>query len=169
MKYAMRFRKSWLRVKSVNFDFSANCQVLIIMSRISQPWSLQLIYGLRNRSLNSEFRKMSFLTFSHFLIYWKVFFLSWIMGSVKSSSTDYNKSNKPNPKSLAHIEFKKSLVELGVSQNELFHFFLHFSLYLKVYSFPLSHGFLNRITYMKVSQDRIIITRITCVNFIQFQ
>ncbi len=32
----------------------------------------------------------------------------------KLSSTDYNESNKSNPKSLAHIGSKKSLVELGV-------------------------------------------------------
>ncbi len=61
----VRFRKPWLRVKAVNFDFSA-----------------------------------------------------------KSSSTDYNKSNKPNLKSLAHIGPEKSLVEfglveLGVPKNEL--------------------------------------------------
>ncbi len=60
----MRFRKPWLRVKSVNFDFGA-----------------------------------------------------------KSSSTDYNESNKPTPKSLAHIESEKSLVELGRPKNELFYIF----------------------------------------------
>ncbi len=60
----MRFRKPWLRVISVNFDFSA-----------------------------------------------------------KSSITDYNESNKPTPKSLAYIGSEKSLVELEVSKNELFHIF----------------------------------------------
>ncbi len=60
----MRYRKSWHRVKSVNFDFSA-----------------------------------------------------------KSSSTDYKESNKPTLKSLAHIGHEKSLVELGVSKNELFSLF----------------------------------------------
>ncbi len=65
----MRFRKPWLEVKLVGFDFRA-----------------------------------------------------------KSSSTDYNQWNKPTPKSLAHTGSKKSLVELGVSKNELFHF-SHFSLY----------------------------------------
>ncbi len=39
--------------------------------------------------------------------------------SVKLSSTDYNRSNKPNPKSLARIGSEKSLIELGVSKNEL--------------------------------------------------
>ncbi len=33
--------------------------------------------------------------------------------SAKSSSTGYNESNKPNPKSSAHIGSEKSLVELG--------------------------------------------------------
>ncbi len=43
--------------------------------------------------------------------------------SAKSSRTDYNESNKPTLKSLAHIGSEKSLVKLGVSENELFHFF----------------------------------------------
>ncbi len=37
----------------------------------------------------------------------------------KSSSTDYNELNKPNSKSLAHIGFEKSLVELGIPKNDL--------------------------------------------------
>ncbi len=60
----MRFRKLWLKVKSINFDFST-----------------------------------------------------------KLSSTDYNESNKPTLKSLDHIGSVKSLVELGVPKNELFHIF----------------------------------------------
>ncbi len=51
----MRFRKSWLRVKLVDFDFYA-----------------------------------------------------------KSSNTNYNEWNSPNPKSLARIRSKKSLVKLRV-------------------------------------------------------
>ncbi len=65
---------------------------------------------------------MSFFTFFTFLVL-KVYFSPWAMGSVKSSSTDYNESNKSNPKSLAHIGSEKSLVLPGVSKNELFHFF----------------------------------------------
>ncbi len=42
--------------------------------------------------------------------------------SAESSSTDYNESNKPTLKSLAHIGSEKSLVELGVPKNELFTF-----------------------------------------------
>ncbi len=67
--YVMRFRKLWLRVKLVNFDFSA-----------------------------------------------------------KLPSTDYNESNKPTLKSLSHIGSEKSLLELGVTKNELLTF-SHFSLY----------------------------------------
>ncbi len=37
----------------------------------------------------------------------------------KSSSTDYNESNKWNPKTLAHMGSEKSLVELGVPKNKL--------------------------------------------------
>ncbi len=39
--------------------------------------------------------------------------------SAKASSTDYNESNKPIPKSLSHIGSEKSLVELGVPENGL--------------------------------------------------
>ncbi len=39
------------------------------------------------------------------------------MVSAKFSGTDYNELNKLNPKSLAHIDFEKSLVELGVLKN----------------------------------------------------
>ncbi len=76
----MHFRKPWPRVKSANFDFSAEL-----------------------------------------------------------SNTDYNESNKPTPKSLAHKESEKSLVELGVPKNEFFHFFIFFAL-LKSLLFTLSHG-----------------------------
>ncbi len=48
--------------------------------------------------------------------------------SAKSSSTDYNESNKSIPKCLAHIGSEKTLVELEVSKNEIFHF-SHFSLF----------------------------------------
>ncbi len=60
----MRFRKPWLRVKLVNFDFNAQLSI-----------------------------------------------------------TDYNGSNKPTPKSLAHTGSEKSLVELRVPKNDLIHFF----------------------------------------------
>ncbi len=86
------------------------------------------------------------MSFSLFSAYWKVYFSPWAMGSVKSSSTDNNESNKPNPKSLAQTVSEKLLVELRVPKNELFHLFSHFSLYWKVYFFNLSHGFLKRIT-----------------------
>ncbi len=59
--------------------------------------------------------------------------------SEKLSSTDYNESNKPTPKSLAHIGSEKSLVELGVPKNELYHFFTFFAL-LESLLFTLSHG-----------------------------
>ncbi len=87
---------------------------------------------------------MSFFTFSYFSFYWKVYFSSSAVSSVKSSSTDYNESNKPNSKSLDHIRSEKSFVKLGVPKNELFHFFLHFSFYWKVYFFTLNNGFLKR-------------------------
>ncbi len=76
----MHFRKPWLGVKLVNFDFCA-----------------------------------------------------------KSSGTDYNESNKPTLKALARMGPEKSLVELGVPKNELFHFFTFFGL-LKSLLFTQSHG-----------------------------
>ncbi len=45
------------------------------------------------------------------------------MGSVKSSSTDYNDSNKLDPKSLALIGSEKLLVELGIPKISYFTFF----------------------------------------------
>ncbi len=97
--------------------------------------------------LNLEFQKLSFFTSLHFSLYWKVYFSPWVIGSVKSSSTNNNEPNKPNPKSLAHVGSEKLLVELGVPKNELFHFFSHFSLYWKLYFFTLGHGFVKVITY----------------------
>ncbi len=44
------------------------------------------------------------------------------MGSIKSSSIDYNESNKSHSKSLAHIGSAKSLVELGVPKMNFFTF-----------------------------------------------
>ncbi len=73
----MLFRKPWLRVKSVDFVFSA-----------------------------------------------------------KSSSTDYNESSKPIPKSLTLIGSEKSLVGHGVPKSELSTFFG----LLKHLLFTLSHG-----------------------------
>ncbi len=123
----MRFRKPWLRMKSVDFNFSVKSSSTDY-NKWNKPTtkSLAHIRDLRNRLLNLEFQKMSFFTFSHFLLYWKIYFSPRAMGRVKSSSTDYNELNKPNPKPLAHIGCEKSLVQLGVPKNELFHFF-HFT------------------------------------------
>ncbi len=133
--------------------FVENRQILIIMRRISQPWNPKLIQGMRNRLLNLKFQKMSFFTFLHFLLCWKVYFSSWATGSVKSSHIDYNESNKTNPKSWAYIKSKKSLVELRVPKNNIFLFFFpHFLLYWKFYFFTLSRGFLKRITFVLILQ-----------------
>ncbi len=66
--------------------------------------------------------------------------------SAKSSSTDYNELNKTTPKSVAHIGSKKSLVELCVPKNELFHFSTFFDL-LKSLLFTLSHDWCKIIKY----------------------
>ncbi len=45
------------------------------------------------------------------------------IGSVKSSSADYDEANKTNLTPLFHIQSEKSLVELEVSKKELFDYF----------------------------------------------
>ncbi len=62
----------------------------------------------------------------HFLPFVRCFRKPWLRVisvsfdiSAKLSSTDYNEFNKPNPRSLAHIGSEKSLVELGIPENEV--------------------------------------------------
>ncbi len=62
--------------------------------------------------------------------------------SAKSSPTDYNESNKPTLKSLAHIGSEKSLVELGIPKMSFFTF-SHFSFYRKVYFSPWAMGWVK--------------------------
>ncbi len=59
--------------------------------------------------------------------------------SAKSSITDYNESNNSTWKSLPHMRSVKSLIELEVPKNQLFHFFTFFAP-LKSLLFTLSHG-----------------------------
>ncbi len=63
-------------------------------------------------------------------------------------SAESSKSNRPNPNPLTCIGSNKSFVELGSSKKRALLLFSHFSLYWKVYSFTLNHGFLKPITYM---------------------
>ncbi len=72
------------------------------------------------------------------------------MGSVKSSSTDYNESNKPKWKSLAHIGSEKSLVELSVPKNRFSLFFTFFTLLNSLLFYP-KLCFLKHITYRQSS------------------
>ncbi len=119
----MRFRKPWLGVKSFNFNFSAESS-RTDHNKLNKPTPKNLAHMGSEKSLVEHgVPKTVLFPFSHFSLYWKVYFSLWAIDSVKSSSTDYNESNKPNPKSLAHIGSKKSFVELGVSKNERFHFF----------------------------------------------
>ncbi len=120
----MIFRKPWLRVKLVNFDFSAKSSSTDHNeSNKPTPKSLAHIWNLRNRLLSLEVPKNELFHFFTFFTPLKVSFSSWAVGNVKSSSTDYNESNNPNLKSLAHIGSEKSLVGLGIQKNDLFHFF----------------------------------------------
>ncbi len=43
---------------------------------------------------NLKFQKIIFFTFSHFSLYWKIYFSPWATDSVKSSSTDSNQLYK---------------------------------------------------------------------------
>ncbi len=114
-----RFRKPWLRVKSVDFDFSAKLSSTDY-NQPNKPTSKSLAHiGFENLFIELEVLKnVLFFTSLHFSLYRKVYFSPWAIGNVKLSSTDNNEPNKPNPKSLAHIESEKSLVELGVPKNE---------------------------------------------------
>ncbi len=127
----MSFRKPWLRVKSVNFDFSAKSSSTDY-KKSNKPTPKSLAYiGSEKSPVELGVPKNDLFTFLHFLLYWKVYFSAWAIGRVKSTSTDYNESNKPYSKSLAYIGSKKLLVKLGVSKNELFHFFFTFFALLK--------------------------------------
>ncbi len=118
--FAKCFKKPWIGLKSVNFDFSAKSSS-IDYNESNKPTPKSLAHIGSNRSLVELWvPKSELFTFSHFLLNWKVYFSPWAVGGIKSTSTDYNESNKPNSKSLAHIGSEKSLV---VPKNKLFHFF----------------------------------------------
>ncbi len=135
--FEMRFRKPWLRAKLVNFDFSAKWSS-IDYNESNKPSPKSLAHIRSEKSLvELSAPKNEIFTFSHFLLNWKVYFSPWAMGSRKSSITDYNESNKSNPKCLAHTGYEKSFVELGVPKNELFHFFFTFFALLKSLLFNL--------------------------------
>ncbi len=100
-----------------------NCQVLIITSRISQHPKSLAHTGSEKSLVELGVLKNNLFHFFTFFALLKSFFSPWAMDSVKSWSTDYNELNEPNPRSLAYIGPKKSLVELGVPKNEIFHCF----------------------------------------------
>ncbi len=118
----MRLRKSWLRVKSVSFDFSAKSSSTDYNElNKTTPKSVAHI-GSDKSFVELGIPKNELFHFFTFFALLKVYFSLWAMSGVKSS-TDYNGSNNPNPKSVAHIESEESLVNIGVLKNELFHFF----------------------------------------------
>ncbi len=166
--HVMRFKKPWLRVESVNFDFSSKYQVLIITNRISQSRSASLYRVWEISCWTWSSKKWAF-SLSHFLLYWKVYFSPWAMGSVKSSSTDYNESNEPNPKSLAHIRSEKSLVELGVPKNKLSYFFFTFFALLKRLLFHPEPWFPKiHYTYRPMDRNRYTFTIMHIVTTLLF-
>ncbi len=95
-QYMMRFRKPWLRVKSVNFDFSAKSSSTDYNESNNSTRKSLAHIGSKKSLVELEVPKISFFIFSHFSLYWKVCFSPWAMDSVKSSSTDYKESYKPN-------------------------------------------------------------------------
>ncbi len=103
------------------------------------PHNVSTYIGSEKSLVKLSILKNELFHFFTFFALLKVYFSLWAMSGVKLSSADYNGSNKPNPKSLAHIESEKSLVKVGVPKNELFTFFTFFTL--------LSHSFLKCITY----------------------
>ncbi len=141
----MCFRKPWLGVKSVNFDFCAkwssanyNESYKPNLKFLTHIWSTKSLVTCSSKN-------WAFSLFSHFSLY----FSPWTTISAKLSSTDYNESNKPNPKFLAFKGLEKTLVELKSSKKWGFS---RFSLYWKVYFFTLRHGSLKHITYAFIKE-----------------
>ncbi len=120
----MCFRKPWLKVKLVNFDFSAKSSSTDY-NESNKPTPKSLAHtGSKKSLVELGVSKNKLFHFSHFLLYWKVNSPPLPShGGVKLSSTDYNELNKPNQKSLAYISSKKSLFRFGILKNKLFHFF----------------------------------------------
>ncbi len=123
----MHFRKPQLRVKAVNLDFSAK-SLSTDYNESNKPTLKSPAHIKSEKSLvELGVPKIELLHFFTFFALLKS--LLFIMSHIqcKLSSTDYNELTKPNPKSLAYVGSKKSLVKLGVPKNELFHFFHIFS------------------------------------------
>ncbi len=124
--FVMRFRKPWFRVKLVDFDFSAKLSSSDYNESNKQS-TKSLARRRSKKSLVGLVPKTELFHFLlHFSLYLKVYFSPTAMVDAKLSSTGYNKSNEPNPRSITHIESEKSLIELGVPKNGAFS---HFSLY----------------------------------------
>ncbi len=136
----MRFKKPWLMVKWVKFDFSAKSSSTDY-NELNKPTLKSLVHiGSEKLSVELGVPKNELFTFSHFSFYWKVYFSPRAMGCVISSSIYYNEPNKQNPKYLAYI-VPEIACRTWSSKKWTFSLFSHFTLYWKVYFFTLSHGF----------------------------
>ncbi len=113
----MRFRKPWLRVKSVNFDFSTKSSSTD-HNKWNKPTTKSLAYIGSEKSL-AELGVPKNKLFHFFAVFTlpKSLLFTVSHGLCKIINTDYNELNKPNPKSLAHIGSEKSLAELEVPEN----------------------------------------------------
>ncbi len=118
----MYFRKPWLRVKSVNFDFSAKSSS-IDYNKYNKP-TPKCLAQIRSEKSLVELGVPKNELFHIFRYTEKFNFYpeAWLVLN-HQVLTNYNEPNKLNPKSLAHIGSEKSLVELGLPKNKLFNFF----------------------------------------------
>ncbi len=101
----------WLRMKSINFDFSAKSSSTDY-NELNKPTPMSLAHiGFEKSLVELGVPKIELLHFFHFSLNWKIYFSPRAMGRVKSSSTDHKESNKPNSKFLANhlsnFEFQK--------------------------------------------------------------
>ncbi len=79
--------------------------------------------------------KNELFTFSCFLLYWKVYFSPWAIGSLKSSSTDYNELQEAKPEVLSLYRIQ-GLLNLQFQKMSFFTFFTFFTLLKRLLFHP---------------------------------
>ncbi len=127
----MRFRKPWLRVRAVNFDFSAKSSHNDYNK--SNKWTSKFPAHIESKKLLVEFGvlRIEIFHFSIFFALLKGLLFPSTMCSLKLSITDYNESNKPNLKSLAYLGVQEIACRTWSSKKCAFPLFFTFFPLLK--------------------------------------
>ncbi len=120
----MRFRKQWLGVKSVNFDFSAKSSSSDYSESNNSTRKSLAHYGVWEIACWTWSSKN--WGFSYFSFYWKVYFSPWAMSNVKSSSTDFNELYKSNPKPSVYYRVQEIACQTWYSKKWAFSLFFTF-------------------------------------------